>query len=64
MTSKKKSKKKNKDTTISLHPLEIEEALKIAMDAGPMPKKDTKASGHQHSEEGHKSDQHPKSSGD
>ena len=41
-------KRKHEDTSVSLHPLTIEEALKKAMDAGPLPKKkkagDTKPS--------------------
>ncbi|MCH7577095.1 MAG: hypothetical protein IH822_04795 [Chloroflexi bacterium] len=43
----KRSKRKHEDTSISLHPLTIDEALKKAMDAGPLPKKkaeDTKPS--------------------
>jgi hypothetical protein len=50
-------KHKHKDTAISLHPLSIEEALKIAMDAGPMPEKaeDTKPAAPQRSGEGRKS---------
>lgn len=45
MPSKKRTK--HEDTSISLHPLTIDEALKKAMDAGPLPKKkagDTKPS--------------------
>ena len=31
--------KKHEDTSISLHPLTIDEALKKAMEAGPLPKR-------------------------
>lgn len=53
---------------ISLHPLSIEEALKQAMDAGPMPKKgrgpkDTKSGGPQRSPQAPETAQHPRSSG-
>lgn len=36
MTAKKR---KHEDTSVSLHPLTIEAALKKAMEAGPFPKK-------------------------
>ena len=50
MTAKKR---KHEDTSISLHPLTVEEALKKAMEAGPLPKKKagdttTSASRHRH----------------
>ncbi len=51
-------KRKHEDTSISLHPLTIDEALKKGMDAGPLPKKkagDTKPSARSPSAEDHRS---------
>lgn len=63
MTAKKR---KHEDTSVSLHPLTIDEALKKAMDAGPLPKKKaegTKPSAPLPSPADHKSARRRKSSG-
>ncbi len=65
--SKKKRSRQLRNTPISLHPLDVEQALKKIMDAGPMPEKrieDTKPSGHRRSAKGHESDQRQSPSGD
>ena len=59
-------KRTHKDTSVSLHPLTIEEALKKAMDAGPLPKKkaeDTKPSAPPPSAEDRRNARRRKSSG-
>lgn len=61
-----RKKRKHEDTSISLHPLTIDEALKKAMDAGPLPKKraeDTKPSARPPSSADRRSARRRKSSG-